>query len=188
MIPTARIQNFLTRFPLAAAAFYAALVFAFVLIVVDTAFDLSDRRDAVNAAAEVLDQLEGRSAVRPALSGSADVAVVTGSPFLEGATVTLAGASLLQRVAGAIARVNGNVLSSQVDLQGNQAKAGFVTVTTSSEIEPASLQPLLYDIEAGMPFLFVDQLVVQAPTGLAGAPGGKLRVMLSISGQWQGAK
>jgi general secretion pathway protein M len=39
-----------------------------------------------------------------------------------------------------------------------------------------------------MPFLFVDQLVVQAPEGSASARGGKLRILLSISGQWRGAK
>ena len=41
-----------------------------------------------------------------------------------------------------------------------------------------------------MPFLFVDQLVVQAPEGGTGtdAGGGKMRVLLGVSGQWQGGK
>jgi general secretion pathway protein M len=54
------------------------------------------------------------------------------------------------------------------------------------------LQQLLYDLEAGMPFLSVDQLAVQAPTVAAGASNGtgpgKLRVLISVSGQWQGAR
>jgi general secretion pathway protein M len=36
--------------------------------------------------------------------------------------------------------------------------------------------------------LFVDQLVAEAPEGVAGAAGGKIRVLISVSGQWQGAK
>jgi general secretion pathway protein M len=112
--------------------------------------------------------------------------VPAGSLFVEGATVSVAGAALLQRVASATIRAGGNILSSQVDLSGPQSKAGGITVTVSFEIAPASLQPALYDLEAGMPFVFVDQLVVQAPTG--SAEGGKLRVLLAVSGQWQGAK
>ncbi|WP_368681210.1 GspMb/PilO family protein [Acinetobacter baumannii] len=51
------------------------------------------------------------------------------------------------------------------------------------------MQPLLYDIEAGMPFLFIDQLVVQAPSGAGGnGQGGKMRVLIAGSGQWQRAK
>jgi general secretion pathway protein M len=181
-----RVEKLLGRFPLAAAVLYAAVVVVFVFTVVETVLDLSDRRDAANAAADILGQIEGRGPARPA--GLSGVAAAAGSPYLEGPTVTVAGAALLERVAGAITRVGGNVLSSQIDLQGNQSKAGFVTATASYEIEPVSLQPLLYDLEAGMPFLFVDQLVVQAPAGSVSAPGGKLRILLSISGQWRGAK
>jgi general secretion pathway protein M len=113
---------------------------------------------------------------------------MTGSPVLEGPTVTVAGAVLMQRVAGAITRAGGNILSSQVDLQGNQAKDGFVAVSVNCEVEQPALQKLLYDLEAGMPLLFVDQLVAEAPEGVAGAAGGKIRVLISVSGQWQGAK
>jgi general secretion pathway protein M len=37
-----------------------------------------------------------------------------------------------------------------------------------------------------MPFLFVEQLAVQAPTSSSGE--GKLRILLAVSGQWQGMK
>jgi general secretion pathway protein M len=39
-----------------------------------------------------------------------------------------------------------------------------------------------------MPFLFVDQLAVQTPATFAASGGGKLRILLAVSGQWQGAK
>jgi general secretion pathway protein M len=110
----------------------------------------------------------------------------SGSPYLEGATVTVAGAALLARVAGAVTRLGGNVLSSQLDVQGTQAKAGFVSMIASCELDQPALQPLIYDLEAGMPFLFIDQLSVQAPAISSGE--GKLRILLAVSGQWQGAK
>jgi len=171
--------------PILAAAAYAGLVFALLVMVVTSIVDILDQRAAVASSATLLDQLEGRST---AASGgrSADVLMPSGSAFLEGATVTVAGAALLQRVAGAVTKLGGNVLSSQLDLQGTQSKAGFVSMVASCEIDQPALQPLIYDLEAGMPFLFVEQLAVQAPTSSSGE--GKLRILLAVSGQWQGMK
>ena len=104
------------------------------------------------------------------------------------ATVTVAGATLLQRVASAVVKFGGNVLSTQLDVQSTSSKPGFLSMIASCEIEQPQLQQLLYDLEAGMPFLFIDQLVVQTPTTGSGAQGGKLRVLLGVSGQWRGAK
>jgi general secretion pathway protein M len=135
----------------------------------------------------MLEQFEGR---RPAATRNetGGVTAPSGSPFLEGATVTVAGAALLQRVTAAVTKLGGSVLSSQVDLQGTEAKAGFLSVIASCEIDQPGLQQLLYDVEAGMPFLFIDQLVVQAPTNFGSATDGKLRVLLTVSGQWKGGK
>jgi general secretion pathway protein M len=171
--------------PIPAAAAYAGLLFALLFMVVSSIVDILDQRAAVASAAAMLDQLEDRSA---AASGRrpADVLMPSGSAFLEGATVTVAGAALLQRVAGAVTKLGGNVLSSQLDLQGTQSKAGFVSMVASCEIDQPALQPLIYDLEAGMPFLFVEQLAVQAPTSSSGE--GKLRILLAVSGQWQGMK
>jgi general secretion pathway protein M len=113
-----------------------------------------------------------------------------GTPFLEGPTVTVAGATLLQRVAVAVSSVGGTIQSSQVDILGTQAKDGFVGLLVSCEMEQPALQKLLYDLEVGMPFLFVDQLDVQVPQTTAANEGvaGKIRVVLGVSGQWQGGK
>ena len=112
----------------------------------------------------------------------------SGSAYLEGATVTVAGATLLQRVSEAVAKFGGNVLSTQLDLQGAPSKTGFLSMIASCEIEQPQLQQLLYDLEAGMPFLFIDQLVVQTPTAASGPGSGKLRILLTVSGQWRGTK
>ncbi len=182
---TATLRRSLTTSPTVAAAAYAGLVFVMLAILVSSIVDIFSQRAAVAASSDMLEQLEGRRA--PASGGRpGDAAMPSGSPFLEGATVTVAGAGLLQRVAGAVAKHGGNVLSSQLDVQGTQAKAGFVSMVASCELDQPALQPLLYDLEAGMPFLFIDQLSVQAPTTSSGE--GKLRILLAVSGQWQGAK
>jgi general secretion pathway protein M len=137
----------------------------------------------VAASADILEQLQGR---RASTSNVAASGLPAGSPFLEGPTVTVAGAALLQRVAAAVNRVGGNILSSHVELEGMQSRVGFVVVTASCELEQPALQQLLYDLEAGMPYLFVDQLVAQAPTASVGSQQGRMRVLLTVYGQWQG--
>ena len=175
-----------TSSPILSAAVYLGLMVVLLFTVVTSITDLLDQRGEVAGAANMLEQLEGR---RPAAAlGQGDMTMPSGSAYLEGATVTIAGATLLQRVAGAITKFGGNVLSTQLDLQGTSSRTGFLSMIASCEIDQPQLQQLLYDLEAGMPFLFVDQLVVQTPLTGAGAGSGKLRVLLAVSGQWRGAK
>ena len=185
-----RIEAYLARVPFGALITYVVAILAFVIIAALPVADIAERRSAVAAAAYILNQLEGRTPSRAHSLDSTDISVASGSPFVEGATVTVAGAALLQRLATAMTRVRANILSSQVDLQGPLAKQGFVAATVSCELEQPALQQLLYDLEAGMPFLLVDQLVVQAPvaTGPDASGPGKLRVLISVSGQWQGGR
>jgi general secretion pathway protein M len=172
--------------PLLALASYAAVVIVLIALAWSGVSDILERRQAIAASADLLAQLEGRKA-RVALPGSAETQIPTGSPFLEGQTLTVAGAALLQRVADAVTKVGGNVLSSQVDVQGVQAKDGFVNVLASCELDYAALQKLLYDLEAGMPFLFIEQVVAQTPqTG--SAETGRMRLLLSVAGRWGGDK
>ncbi len=190
MNQTATLKRILAA-PLPAAALYLGLMILFLFVVFSSFADILGRRADVAASGAMLEQLEGR---RPAAvrGQGTSVAAPAGSPFLQGETVTVAGANLLQRVTSAVTRLGGKVLSSQVDLQGpqqgTQSKPGFLSVIASCEIDQPGLQQLLYDVEAGMPFLFVDQLVAEAPANLAESGDGKLRVLLTVSGQWQGKK
>ena len=111
-----------------------------------------------------------------------------GSPFLEGQTITVAGAALQQRVDAAVAKAGGAVLSSQVEIDGPQAKDGFVSLTENIEIAQPALQQLLYDIEAGMPYLFIDTLGVQTPQGVGDVEGVRMIVVMGVTGQWRPAQ
>jgi general secretion pathway protein M len=186
MINHNAFDRFLARFPAAAPAAYVVVLALLLLTIWTAVAELLERQRTVDAAADMLARLEGRKPRSQADGGGATGPVPAGSPFLEGQTVTVAGAALLQRVATAVTQVGGHVLSSQVELQGSQSKDGFVSLIASCEMDQASLQPLLYDLEAGMPFLFVDQLVAQAP--VSASEGGRTRVLLAVSGLWPGAK
>jgi general secretion pathway protein M len=187
MIMDHRLDRLVARFPALAALAYFALVVVLLGAAWFATADLLDRRLALADAEALLAQLEHGRATAVAPTAAAGEAP-PGSPFIEGQTVTVAGAALLQRVAGVVTGVGGNVLSSQVDVQDASSKAGFVSLVASCEVTQPDLQKLLYDLEAGMPYLFVDQLVVQAPDNVTHGEGGRLRVVLGVSGQWRGGK
>ena len=184
-----KISQFTNRDSLLTAASvggYVAVVGIAIAFTWSAVSAVSDERASVSAAETMLGQLEGRSAPDRRDQFSPLQGAPAGSPFLQGETLNVAAAGLLQRVGAAVQRVNGNVLSSQVDLNDAHSKQGWVALAVSCEIEQASLQPLLYDIEAGMPFLFIDQLVVQTPT--MGTNSNRMRIALSVSGQWWSRK
>jgi general secretion pathway protein M len=175
--------RYLNRYPAIAVACYIAVIAICIFVTWGALADIYDRYGALSAATDMLDQIEGRkgAAGRALALGN----LPSGSPFLEGRSVTIAGAALQQRVTGAVAKTGGNVLSTQIDLNTAQAKNGFISLIVSCEVKQTALQQLLYDLEAGMPFLFVDQLEVQAPQA-TGQEDAAMRVLITVSGQWQG--
>ncbi|QQN67411.1 type II secretion system protein M [Bradyrhizobium diazoefficiens] len=180
--------RWLTGSPLIAVTLYVAVTVGLLLMAGLSIADVIAHRQALAQTSDLLDQLRGRKGA--AKNAAAALAEHPGTPFLEGPTVTVAGANLLQRVAAAVGNVGGSVQSSQVDVTGAQLKDGFVGLVVSCELEQPALQKVLYDLEAGMPFLFVDQLDVQVPqtTALSEASTGRVRVILGVSGQWQPEK
>jgi general secretion pathway protein M len=178
----------LTRSPLIAVTLYVAVLGGLLAIAGIAVFDIVDHQRALAQTSDLLEQLSGRKARGGRAAALA--AEHPGTPFLEGPTVTVAGATLLQRVATAVGNVGGTIQSSQVDVLGAQAKDGSVGLVVSCEMEQPALQKVLYDLEAGMPFLFIDQLDVQVPQTTAANEGGtgRIRVVLGVSGQWQGNK
>jgi general secretion pathway protein M len=182
------IGQYLQRYPALGAVAYLAIMLALVLTNWLYIAGVLDHRASLADANDILGQMERRGPDSHGNASQTATSVPHGSPFVEGRTVTVAGAALLQRVSGAIARVGGRVLSSQVDLQGAQSKQGYLTVIVNCELDPPGLQKLLYDIEAGMPFLFIEQLAVRAPGVSARVGAARMHVLLSASGQWLGKR
>jgi general secretion pathway protein M len=189
MLRTHPIQKLFTRAHALPLLGYAALIMGLAVITWLALASLAGDYADYTAAADLLDRLEGR---KPSSGPSGLASEMSGSPFLEGRTVTIAGAALQQRVVAAVRDAGGNVLSSQVDLQGSQAKQGYISLSANCEVGQGALQQLLYDLESGMPYLFIDQLVVQMPQSGGGtgveAETARMRVQIDISGQWQVSK
>jgi len=178
----AAIERGLTYSPLVAGTIYGAVVIAFVAMTWIALADLYTGQSELANTAALLERLQGRK-TPTALDG----VTMNGSPFLDGPSVTVAGAALLQRVAGAITKAGGTIQSSQVEVAG--AQDGMVKLQVSCEIAQPDLQRLLYDLEAGTPFLFVDELTAEMPQAVGAAGGtGRMLLQLAVSGQWQGPR
>ncbi len=180
-----RFANRTSLISAAAVAGYVALIALAIALTWNSLSAIAERSASVAAAETMLAQWDARSpSGQPGASPLA--AAPEGSPFLEGETVNVGGAALLQRIAATIRKNGGNVLSSQVDLDSDRAKDGWISLLVSCDLAEGSLQYLLYDIEAGMPVLFIDRLAVEAPT--TGVNGGRMKVLMAVSGQWWNGK
>jgi general secretion pathway protein M len=123
-----------------------------------------------------------RTVAPPPLSPSAGVASARGA-LLWAKTIGVAAADLQQRVEAASHDVGAKALSSRVDLQDASAANGALTYVGEIELDAAGLQPLLYNLEAGTPFLEIADLSIQ-PLQDAGA-GGRLHISLAVTASWR---
>ncbi|WP_315781150.1 type II secretion system protein GspM [Bradyrhizobium sp. SZCCHNPS1003] len=179
------LRRIFVNSPAASAILYAVTIVALLWLGAGAVVDLVAKRGQLNDTNAQLAQFSGRK--RPGGSSAAGSATAPGgSMFVEGRTVTIAGAALVQRLTEAISKVGGSVLSTQVELPAARATTNLISVVASCELEQPALQQLLYDLEAGLPFLFVDQLHVQQPLAAAAGGVGRLTVLVTVSGQWQG--
>ena len=96
----------------------------------------------------------------------------------------MASAALLQRLSEAIAKAGGVLESSETGIQ-EQANGRSLKINATFEVEQAALQAVLYDLEAGMPFLFIDNILI---VGQEQNNTDKVRVSAQVSGQWDKPK
>lgn len=167
--------------PNVAGLIFVALIITACLTTLMMYANILEQFRARNASVDLLSRLEGRL---PQRSGAN--ARPPGSPFLAGQTATIASAALLQRLTTIVTGAGGTIISTEMIQSGAQSKDGFLSAIANCELEHDALQRVLYEIEAGLPFLFVEQLIVQPSSG----PGesGKLRVTLGVTAQWAGGK
>lgn len=182
MNPAQSINIYLRRHPHLSGLIYVGLIVVCCLMIASALSDLVEGYRAHATSLEMLSRFEGRNQNSPKDRDSKNSH--TGSPFLEGQTITLASAALLQRITGIITKSGGTVVSSEIVPQQRQSNDGYVGALANCELEQETLQKVLYEIEEGLPFLFVDQLDVQSSS----EPGGRLRVRLGVVGPWLGGK
>ena len=162
---------------------YVGVVIAFLTISLLLVADLRHKAAEIAAAQMRLDQVSERS--RLSSSSIASDPGMSGSPFLDGRTITIAGAALQQRVEAAVAKSGGALMSSQVELDGPDDKNGFVGLTASMEVSQPAVQTILYDIEAGMPYLLIGKVSIQSPEVFGEPESGRMRMTIGVVGQWR---
>jgi general secretion pathway protein M len=109
------------------------------------------------------------------------------TPFFEAKSITQAGAALQQRIEAAVAAARGRLISSKVDL-GGRGDPRRVALSAELTIAEPDMQALLFDLETGRPYLFVDALEARAGEANGASAAAGLRVSLAVAGQWSGAK
>lgn len=174
------------RRPWLSLLIYMALLVGLSAIAISAMSALLESRAALEGSRDTLARLDRQ--MRLAAPHEEANAAFNGPPFLIGKTITIGGAALQARVEAAVKEAGGVVLSSQIDLQGPQAAEGFISLTESLEINQASLQTFLYDLEAGMPYIFIENLAIQAPQAVGEAEAAPMRVLIVVSGQWRDAQ
>ena len=186
MISAQSIERYFTRSPSLSALIYVVLVLVSCLTSIFMVTDIVEQYRTRNTALEMLARFDGHNRSSSGDHGALTAPWPAGSPVLDDKTATAASATLLQGITDVITRAGGTVISSEIERQGAPSKDGYVTVMATCELEQALLQRVLYDIEAGMPFLFIDRLDVQAPT----EPGdnARMHVVLTVSGLWGATK
>jgi len=145
----------------------------------DAAAELSERQS-------LLDRLEARARPHGKSDPQGKAAVAPAEAFLDAATPGLAAADLEAHVAH-LADRNAALVSFGTQASAGEEAAGIVRIEASLDISLNALQGLLYQLESGTPYVFVDSVTVRAPTtaAAAAAENQALRVTLTLHALWR---
>lgn len=98
------VERGLNYSPLVAGVIYATVLCLLLASAIYSIADIWSGASALSDTEELLALLQGRNAIVQSDGGA-----MNGSPFVEGSSVTIAGAALLQRVASAVTKANGTI-------------------------------------------------------------------------------
>lgn len=169
--------------PGALVLIYALAVVLLACVTVASLADIVHRYSQRNDSIAMLENLKARAHAFSKNDGAPEPDL----PFLSGSSPTIAGAMLLQRVTSAINRSGGSILSSEVGEKAAKTGERELKTIVHFQIGQVDLQKLLYHLEAGVPFLFVDQLDLQSKQSTEPA-APLLHVVMEVSGIWRGRK
>jgi general secretion pathway protein M len=145
----------------------------------DVAQELSEKQD-------LLSRLEARVRPRADQHGPAKATIAPAESFLDAPTPGLAGAGLQAYVAR-LADQHAAVVSFGVQTSASEDAADVVRIEASMDISLRELQVLLYQLESGTPYVFVELMTVRAtnPVAAGSAEDAQLRVTLGLRALWR---
>jgi len=134
---------------------------------------------------ELVSRLEARVKSRRdphELSGTAPAAA-----FLDAATQGLAGAQLQAHLMQLAADHHAVLISSGVEPAKREDSPDSIRLQATLEMSLQALQTLLYQLESGTPYVFVESLAVQLPGGTSqrAAEDPLLRLTVSLRAMWR---
>jgi hypothetical protein len=141
--------------------------------------ELSDRQDA-------LARMEARARARTEAHGASQAATAPAQAFLDAPTAGLAGADLQAYVAR-LADRHAVLVSFVTQAQAGEEAADAIRIEASLEIALGPLQDLLYQLETGTPYVFVESMTVRPITAAVtgSAENTPLRVTLGLRALWR---
>jgi hypothetical protein len=145
----------------------------------DAIDELADRQDA-------LARLEARVRARTEAHGQSALAAAPAQAFLDAPTAGLAGADLQAHVAR-LAGQHAVLVSFVTQAQAGDDAADSVRIEASLEVALGPLQDLLYQLETGTPYVFVESMTVRPITAAVtgSAENSPLRVTLGLRALWR---
>jgi len=167
----------------------AALCVLLVACVSSVVLTLAVRADAVQELSDredVLSRLEARAGSRSQAHGGSRVAAAPARAFLDASTPGLAGAELQAYIAR-LADQHAALVSFGTQASAGEEAADVVRIEASLDISLRALQVLLYQLESGTPYVFVESMTVRpsASAGTGGAENAPLRVTLGLRALWR---
>lgn len=168
----------------------AAVVLLLAACGAGLALGLQARSDAGHELAErqeVLARLEARLPSGGSARPGAAASVAPPAAFLEAPTEGLAGAQLQAYLSQVALNQRAVVISSGVQATAREDASETIRVQATLDIPLKSLQAMLYQLESGTPYVFVEGLNIQPPSSAAqhGAQDPVLRVTLKLRSVWR---
>jgi general secretion pathway protein M len=148
----------------------------------------SDAADELADARTQLDRLVGAER-RAASKTSAPVHVgeAPAEAFLNAQTPGLASAQLEAHVSDLAASVNASLASSSAQQPDRPDGPNIIRIQANVDLDYSALQTLLYKLESGAPYIFVESLTLRPANAASnrGAHGLPMRASLGLKALWR---
>jgi general secretion pathway protein M len=164
----------------------AALAALLLLCLYVVGMLLQARADAAGEASERREMLSRLEARLKTIS-SQPVVAAPPSAFLDASTRGLAGAQLQSYLAQVAGDQNASLVSSGADAAKRDDSPETIRLQVTLDMSGKALRAVLYRLESGAPYVFVDALAIQPAGGSAGrtVEDPLLRATLGLRAVWR---
>jgi general secretion pathway protein M len=162
------------------------LLFVCVFAIVISLQARSAALQELNVRSVVLARIEAQSGSRIDRPGRQLPTIAPGTAYYAAATQGLAVAQLQSYVARLAAAQQAIVISSGVEL-AREDSPDMIRVQSNLDMSPKALQTILFQLESGTPYVFVESLTVvpESALGQAGIQDQNLRVTMVLRTLWR---